>query len=359
MLNPEKILTDQSQSYDGMTAISETGSLVAISKNNGDIEFLTRSGTAGRVDVPTTRSITHMYISEDGPRGVVGSIDGDIVMGFNSSETWGYKFEGLWDIEPVHNFGGACICTRPRVGTGSVKYVDGGEKVWDKSLDNATGITVAASQDASQIAVGMGQYYLDEEPLKRFGAPGIAFYEWGDEEWSKETADDAIGLILDSVNDRIITGLDDGSIAGYRLTGEVLSKEDGIYKVTDELWNEEYKGGFLSVSGDQTSIVSHILGVLRCFDTRGNLQWKADIEEMSMNEESVQIDRTGDRVLITTMDEHAYLIERGDLIWDKPYPGGPVRGSLSSDGKSWCIADETLDTQSTTIHVYQDSEHEG
>ena len=359
MIDTEKILTEQNGNYDGVTAFSESGSLVAVSKNSGGVDLLTESGTTGQVDAPTNRSISHIHISEDGPRGVIASIDGGVVMGFDGGETWAHQYEGLWDIAPVHELAGACVCTRPRVGPGAVQYVKGSEEIWKKPLDDAVGVRVAASQDASAIAVGTGYYYLDKDPMSRFGTPGVIFYEWGDRKWSKETDEDAIGLILDPDNDRIITGLDDGSIAAYTLAGEVLSEEDGIFKVTDRLWSGENEGGFLSVSDDHTSIVSHILGVLRCFDTRGNLQWQAEIEEMSRTERSVQVDRTGDRVLVTTMDEHAYLVDRGELIWEKAYPGGPVRGSLSLDGSTWCVTDENLDTQTTTLNVYQDPDHGG
>src|SRR5699024_10327826 len=211
MIDAEKILAKQNRNYDGVTAVSETGSLVAVGKNSGAVALFTDSATAGQVNAPTNRSISQIYISEDGPRGVIASIDGGVVMGFDGRETWAHHYEGLWDIAPVRELTGACVCTNPRVGTGSVHYVKGSEKKWEKPLDDAVGLRVAARRDAGTIAVGTGCYYLDEDPMNRFGTPGIIFYDWGDQKWSKETEEDAIGVILDSDNDRIITGLDDGS----------------------------------------------------------------------------------------------------------------------------------------------------
>lgn len=357
MIDPEEVFTKQSGSYHGVTGISETGSLVAIGEHNGRVALFSESGSSSYISAQTSRSVSHISISEDGPKGILAFMDGGIVMGFGNGETWTHQYNGLWDIAPVHDLGGACVCTRPREGPGTIQYVKDNEEMWKKPLENAVGERVSASQDAGGIAVATGHYHLDEDPLSRFGTPGIIFYEWGEQEWSKETEEDVIGLVFDSDNDRVTAGLDNGSIVSYSLDGEVLTNENGVRKATDKLWSGQDEGGFLSVSEDHTSIVSHTLGVLRCFDTRGNLQWKANIEGMSRDERSVQVDRTGNRVLVTTIDEHAYLVERGECVWEESYPRGPVWGSLSTDGSTWCIAHENLDTQITTLNVYRDPEH--
>ena len=359
MAQIERTLTDGSRDYTGTSAISETGSIIAVSERGGSLNLIRGSRIVRRLSAPTRRSISHIHVSEEGPKGVIASMDGGVIVGFNDQTTWEHQLEGLWDIQPVNEMTGVCACTRPRVGTGGVYYFDGPERKWKESLNESVGIRVAASSDGSQIVVAKGKYESDEEPLKRFGESGVDFYEWGEKEWSKETQVDAIGIVLDSENNRIIAGLDDGSIAGYTSAGDLFSKEDGIFKVSDEIWSRAQQGGFLSVSGDQTSILSHVIGVLRCFDTRGNLQWKSDIEGMSMDERTVEVDHTGSRALVTTMDEHAYLVEEGELLWEESYPGGPVRGSLSGDGSTWCITDDNLEAQDTAIHIYQDTEYGG
>lgn len=357
MINPKNILTKQSEDYRGVAGISETGSLVAISKHGGQVALFTESGTSGDISAPTNRAVSHVYVSEDGPRGVLAFMDEGIVMGFNGGDTWTHQYEGLWDIAPVHKSGGACVCTRPREGPGSIRYVKGNEELWKEPLENSVGVRISANQDASAIAVATGHYHLDEEPLSRFGSPGVIFYEWGKQEWSKETEEDVIGLVFDPENGRVTAGLDDGSLASYTLEGKVLSNESGVRKATDKLWSDQNEGGFLSVSEDHTSIVSHALGVIRCLDTRGKLRWKADVEELSRDEQDVQVDRTGDRVLVVTIKQHAYLIEQGEIIWEQSFSEGPIWGALSTDGSTWCISHENLETEITTLNVYRDTNY--
>ena len=351
----EKIISKESGNYGLITGTSETGSLYAITKECGGITLLTESGGTGSVDTQARMSASHIHITEDGPAGIIGFMDDGMLYGFQDGDSWGQSYEGLWDLDLSDDMRRVCAVSQPVEGPGNAVCYEDGEKVWDEPLNESVGLSVSAGPKGGKIAVGAGHYHLNEEPLSRFGEPGVHFYEWGEKEWFRETDVDVIGIAFDSENNRVAAGLDDGSLITYGTDGSKLFKKDGALTASNVQWEAEDEGGFISVSGDCTSIVSHIFGTLRCINTGGDVRWKSEIDSIVLDEKSMQVNTNGDRVLITTMDGKAYLVERGDIVWEESYSVGPVRGSLSNDGTAWCLSIQNNDTGTNTFEAYQEA----
>ena len=350
----ETSLTKRSSDYDLTTGLSETGEVVAISNEKGGVALFTESGEEGKISAKTRMSASHIHLREDDLSGIIGFMDDGILLGFGNGESWTYPYEGLWDIEPLHNLDSLCAVSRPRVGPGSVLYLEDGNETWREDLADSTGVSVSAGPEGGKIAVGAGQYYLDREPLSRFGTPGIYFYEWGDQAWFEETEEDVIGLSLNAENGSVTAGLDDGSLISYNLDGKLLFRKEGALTASNVKWESEDEGGFISVSRDEDSIISHSFGVLRSFDMRGNVRWETEIDALSLDEQCIQVDNTGKRVLITTLGGEVYLVEEGNIIWEDSYSVGPVRGSISGDGSTWCLSIQNNDTFENTLKVYKE-----
>lgn len=79
MMDPEEVFTKRSGSYHGVTGISETGSLVAIGEHNGQVALFSESGSSSHISAQTSRSVSHIYLSEGGPKGILAFMDGGIV----------------------------------------------------------------------------------------------------------------------------------------------------------------------------------------------------------------------------------------------------------------------------------------
>lgn len=353
-MEAEKILSKEDSDYSLITGTSESGSLYAISKERGGINLITESGETGSVDTQTRMSASHIHITENGPAGVIGFMDDGSLYKFQGLESWGKSYEGLWDIDSSDDMSRVCSVSQPVEGPGSAVCFEDGEKVWEEPLDEAVGLSISCGPKGGRIAVGAGHYHRNDQPLSQFGHPGVYFYEWGEKEWFEQTEVDVIGVAFDSKNDCVTAGLDDGSIISYSTNGSKLFRKNGALTASNVQWEAEDEGGFISISGDRTSIVSHILGSLRCINTQGDVHWEAEIEGMVLDERSIQVDETGDRVFITTMSGEAYLVEKGDILWKESYSVGPVRGSLSNDGTAWCLSIQNNDTGTNTFKAYQE-----
>lgn len=351
----ERVLSTRDPDYKLSTGVSQSGEVVGVSTNNHGVSLFAISGKKKQIDTPNQKPPGDIYLGERGFSGLLASTDNDFIMRFSQDDSWMYHFEYPWGVEPTSDLDSVCAVSNPPEGTGSVLYLEEGEETWKENLDDSVGLEVSANLEEGKIAVGAGHYSLNSDPLSRFGTAGVIFYHWGEQQWFQETEEDVIGISLNDDEDCVVAGLDDGSLISYDLEGKRLFRKDGVLTASNVRWESEEDGGFISISGDKNSIVSQVGDEVRCFDLRGDVLWETQVDGFALDERQIRVDDAGDRALVATMEGTVYVIDEGNVIWKKQYDAKAVRGSISKDGRVWCVS-ALLGTQNNpnSIEVFQE-----
>lgn len=327
--------------------VSEKGELVVFGLDTGTLVVFNENGHRRNHPLAIDQGLTHIIVSEQPNHAVVASIDDHTFGGFDLSGSldWGFRFQGLWDIDATPDYTKVAAVSAPFEGTGAVGVVEDGEVKWETEFERSTGLSVDISDDAEYVAVGAEGYYSG---ANRFGSNGIILFSGdGERLWFYETNEAVLSVNIDVERELIIAGTDDGKIIALDLDGE-------------KVWEKDEYGGWVFLSDDGSTLISSELELLLAFDPEtGDELWRVEVpgypgDSPGYPGDSISVSDDGTRVLaVSRFTGDAVLVDEGEVIWSKSNPEGPAMGAISSDGMTWGVILQDNDDGTATVEVYR------
>lgn len=356
-VDPILLFSDAGAQFDLVAGISEKGSQIAVTRTRGGIILYDRSGHKARVGIDTYFSASDIRLSEEHCRGIVAMRDGSLIVEYamTGGIEWVHSFSdfNLWEIDANDDLTRVCAVSKPVSGTGTIRYIDNGELVWTEPLADGSGCDIALSDDGAYLAVATEEYSPDPGIIETVGTAEVLLYEWGDRVWSESTPADVISIDVNTEQNTVVAGLDNGTIIAYNLEGNLLWEREGIPTLSKKKWEKKDQGGFISTSHNGEVVVSKFGPYVRAFDIRGNDLWETKVTGITPWGDWIEADQTGKRVIIGTSEGHVYLVESGTVVWKQSYDVGPARGAISADGNTWCVTIQDNDRQVIEVEAYQ------
>lgn len=323
-IDAERVVSD---SYDGpglTTGLSESGDAVLFGFDDGNVMVHSDGDDGDVIPHPVNQPVSHILVREDAETAVIGWMDAGAFSLLNLAETDGPYLEhpGLWDLDATPDAGITTSVSYPLANAGTVRAVDGdGDRLWETSIDDAAGGSVAVTDDGARVAVGAIEYW--EDGIEPAGQPGVRLYDGdGEAVWAHDLDRGVVAVDVDAESELVVAGTEDGRTIVLDFAGEVIRETD------------EY-GGWIELSDDGSTIVSAEPDGLYALATEtGDERWSTDLGPLVGGEFSVSGD--GDRVLAANRPTAEFaLVDRGESVWTAFDGVGPGQGALADDGETW------------------------
>lgn len=172
----QKLYSDSVNELGLTTAVSETGEYIGYGLDNGNVRIYDPDGNGNTIAFQADRSVSHLIISEEANRVVIGWMDLHQFGGasINGDDSWAVEYQGLWDISPTPGMNTVAAVSSPAEGSGGAGLATDGQAVWTTPMEDSTGLAVDIEDSGNGIAVGAGAAWAGAE---RQGTPGVHYYD--------------------------------------------------------------------------------------------------------------------------------------------------------------------------------------
>lgn len=334
----QKLYSDSLNGLGLTTTVSETGEHIGYGLDNGNVRIYDPNGNGNTISFQADRSVSHLIISEETDRVIIGWMDLHRFGGasINGDDSWIVEYQGLWDLSPTPDMNTVAAVSSPAEGSGGTGLAIDGQPVWTTPMEDSTGLAVDIGDSGNGIAVGAGKEWAGAE---RQGTPGVHYYDSdGNLEWTHETEEDVLSVAVDEEEDIVVAGTDDGKLLAFNREGELLWEND--------------EGGYVELSGDGSTIVSDNFGEVVAFNTEGEELWRESAETFGRD---IEVSEDGTRVIVGSRgDGKATVIDEGETIWSESWDEGPIQVSISADGSTWSVIVQDNDEGISHVHAYRE-----
>ncbi|MFC7232977.1 PQQ-binding-like beta-propeller repeat protein [Saliphagus sp. GCM10025308] len=303
-----------------------------------------RDGNLVSIDVD--QSVTHILVHEETNTAVLGWRDADLfgLLDLEGETNSLIEHPGMWDIDSSENAELIASVSSPIATTGSVELVDNeGAVLWESNFDDATGFTVAITDEGEYVTIGTARYWGGG--IEPTGQPGIRLYDnSGTNLWRYDHDENVISIGISSEHELVVAGTDDGTLIVLDIDGNVL-------------WETTEYGGWVVLSNDgETILTSEPDGMLYAIDSRnGDQRWETDLGMWV--DEDISVSDDGSRAFVADRGEAEFaVIDEGETIWTESHDIGPGLGSMAGNKSAWSTIVTDLDEESSHVYTYRDPE---
>lgn len=338
----DQIISDTYETSGLATALSQTGDVILYGFDDGNVMVYDDERDGEVLDLDIDQRVTHILVTEEPDTAVLGWMDANTygLHTLSTGEESVLQHQGLWDIDATPDTERMVSVSSPTEGPGSVLLGNNnGEVVWETSFDDAAGHSVAITDDGEHAAVGAATY--TDADGNFVGTPGVKLYTGeGTEQWAYETAEDVLSVNINGDRELVVGGTNDGKTIVLDFGGNLV-------------WETEEYGGWVFLSYDGSTIVTSARGgILAVSAEDGAEQWFTDDVPPAFDDMSVS--NTGSHVITARRGEGGvFVIDQGDVIWEKNYDVGPAVGQISGDGSTWSISIQNNDDESGPVEAYK------
>lgn len=343
---PEEVATGTYDEPGHVVDLSTSAETAVFGFDDGNVKVFDDERDGDVLQLEIDRSVSHVQVQERANAAGLAWIDAETFafLDLQTDETTVVEYDGMWDIDTTSGAEFIAAVTQPTEGIGSVALADDdGVLVWEAPLNDATGWSVAVTDDREFVAVAAGAYFEgDVEPT---GTPSVSLYgEEGTEVWRHTHDEDVTAVEIDANREFVAAGTDDGSIIVLDFAGEVV-------------WETDAYGGEIDLSADGSSILTWDVdeGFLALETETGDERWSVDIGIMPS--EYISISDDGSRALgADRLESEIVVVEEGEVIWTESYEDRSVAGALSGDGDDWAALVSDLDEGTSDVEIFRDNE---